>query len=109
MNMTDLNTLLQATSGPSTKLDQAVSKALGVPHRDYSSSVDACLALIIEKLPTAHWHVGRAEDGVSVYATLTEGDHQAECTTGTVPLALLAAVVAFLNGKSGENGVAEGT
>ena len=63
----------------------------------FSSSVDACLKLIHEKLPAAHWHVGRAEDGVSMYASLAGGRHRAESTRVTVPLALLTVLASYLD------------
>lgn len=96
MTKSNLKILLASTTGASKALDQAVAKALGVAHRDYSSSVDACLELIHEKLPKAHWHIGRAEDGVSLYATLSDGHHREEFTSTTVPLALINVVMKFL-------------
>jgi len=97
MTMTELTTLLDSTTGASKPLDKALSDTLKVPLRDYSSSVDACLELIHERLPKAHWHVGRAEDGVSVFATLVEGDHREEAMRVTVPLALLTVLMKFLD------------
>jgi len=92
MKTNNLTDLIDQATGPSRALDQAVSDILSVPLRDYSSSVDACLSVIHERLPTAHWHVGRADDGVSMYATLTNGRHRAESTNVTVPLALLKVI-----------------
>ena len=96
MTKADLTPLLKATTGSSKALDRAVSDALDVPLRDYSSSVDACLKLIHEKMPSAHWHIGRAEDGVSFYATLADSHHREESTNVTIPLALLTVVVRFM-------------
>lgn len=93
MTLAKLKSLLKATTGASNDLDVAVADALDVPHRSYSSSVDACRALIDEVLPTAHWHIGRAADGVSMYATLTEGEREVESEGPTVPLVLLKVVV----------------
>lgn len=90
--MSDLADLLAAAGGPSKRVDRAVADAFGQPLRDYSASVDACLALFHAVLPAARWHVGRAADGVSVYARLSDGEREAECTAITVPLALLGAV-----------------
>jgi len=95
-----LDTAIASATGPSRKLDLAISKTLNVPLRDYSSSVDACLELIHEKLPTAHWHVGRGTDGVSMYASLTTGRQRIERTNVTVPLVLLAVVLASLDRHS---------
>jgi hypothetical protein len=100
--MPDFWDLLESATGPSRKLDRAACKALGVPNRNYSSSVDACLELIHERLPAAHWHVGRAEDGVSVYATLSNGRHREESTKVTVPLALLTVTARFLDSQAGQ-------
>lgn len=92
MPSADLSKRLATATGPSKALDRAVAAAFGVPLRDYSSSVDACLGLIHAVAPSAHWHIGRAADGVSVYARLSEGEREVERTAITVPLALLRAV-----------------
>ena len=89
----DLKGLMAKATGPPSELDRAVAEALAVPVREYSASVDACLWLIHDLLPNTRWHVGRADDGVSIYATLTKGQHHAECTNVTVPLALLTVIV----------------
>ncbi len=92
MTGSNFNKLMETATGPSKELDQAVADILGVPIRDYSSSVDACLELIHDLLPGAHWHIGRANDGVSLYAALTKGRHRVENTNVTVPLALLTVI-----------------
>ena len=97
--MADLPSLLKSTTGSSRILDEAISKELNVPLRGYSSSVDACLELIHELLPSSHWHVGRAEDGMSMYASLADGHKREESTNVTVPLALLSVVVSFMGRK----------
>jgi hypothetical protein len=104
MSPTSLAQLLKATHGPSKNLDEKIARKLKVPIKDYSSSVDACLALIDDCVPAAHWHVGRAEDGVSLYATLSNGDRMVESTNTTVPLALLSVLAAFLEGSNGGPG-----
>ncbi len=96
MKKTDLNTLLNKTTGASKDLDRAIAEELDLPLKEYSASVDICLELIHEQLPAAHWHVGRAADGVSMYATLSKGRHREECTRVTVPLALLTVAARFL-------------
>lgn len=96
--MSGLSDLLAAASGPSKELDRAVADAFGVPARDYSASVEACLELIHAVAPAAHWHVGRAADGVSVYARLSEGEREVEKTAMTVPLALLGVVAGVKSG-----------
>ncbi|HKI74827.1 MAG TPA: hypothetical protein VJ998_09295 [Pseudomonadales bacterium] len=67
---------------------------------DYSSSVDACLALIAEILPDWHWHIGHGPDGILPYAALRnqiglDNDTQISITASapTLPLALLHAAV----------------
>ena len=100
MTPSDLSFLLTTASGPSRELDRAISETLDVRLRDYSSSVDACLKLIHEKLPTAHWHIGRDTDGVSMYATLANGRYRVESTRVTVPLALLSVVTEYLGSHS---------
>ena len=67
---------------------------------DYSSSVDACIALIDARLPGWHWHVGHGSDGILPYAALRkdagsqEGAARYITATGpTVPLALLHAAI----------------
>ncbi len=100
MKNTDLRTLIETATGASKDLDRAISAQLGVPLKDYTSSVDHCLELIHESLPSAHWHVGRDANGVSIYATLANGRHKEECTHVTVPLALLSVAAKFLMKKS---------
>jgi hypothetical protein len=74
---------------------------------DYSSSVDACLALIAEILPDWHWHIGHGPDEILPYAALRnqiglDDDTQISITASapTLPLALLhAAVKAIIASK----------
>lgn len=97
MTRKNLSSRIKSATGPSKELDQAIAEAFHVPLKDYSSSVDACLELIHTRHPTAHWHVGRAEDGVSLYASLADGDHEEESTSVTVPLSLLMVIAKFEN------------
>ena len=90
-NQSLVQALAEAT-GPSRQLDERIAREWSVATKDYTASVDACLGLLHDKLPKAHWHVGRAADGVSIYATVNAGRTRAESTSGTVPLALLAAM-----------------
>ena len=63
----------------------------------YTGSVDACIALIGRVLPHWHWHVGHGPSGILPYAVLTEDaapERRFECSSCTVPLALLGAAVA---------------
>ena len=85
-----------AASGASKDLDRLIAETLRVPRQDYSSSVDACIELIHELFPDSHWHLGRAANGVSMYATLDEGGHREESTGTTIPLVLLSVIVAHI-------------
>ena len=100
MNQQSMRSLLETVIGPSKALDRAIARELQVPVRNYSSSVDACLELIHERLPLVHWHVGRGADGISMCATLDKGRHRAEVSHITVPLALLSVLATYI--KNGE-------
>ena len=101
----ELESRIAAATGQDRNLDTLVSTTLaahektdGIP--DYTSSVDACLALIAEILPDWHWHIGHGPDGILPYAALRnqndlDDDTQLSFTASapTVPLALLHATV----------------
>ena len=99
MKLASLKSRLNKATGASSELDRLVANTLGVPERDYSYSIDACIDLIHELFPKAHWHLGRAADGVSMYATLEEGDVREEHSGPTIPLTLLNVIVAHLGRK----------
>ena len=99
MKLAGLKSRLNKATGASPELDRLVADTLGVPERDYSYSVDACIELIHELFPKAHWHLGRDADGVSMYATLEESDVREEYSAPTIPLALLNVIVAHLGRK----------
>lgn len=96
MSLRELKARLKSATGASRELDDLVTKTLRVPARNYSSSVDDCLEAIHELFPDAHWHLGRAVDGVSMYATLEDGDRREESQGVTIPLVLLSIIVAHL-------------
>ena len=96
MGLRNLKSHLKTATGASKDLDELVAKTLKVQKRDYSSSVDDCIELIHELFPDAHWHLGRAANGVSMYATLDEGGHREESTGTTIPLVLLSVIVAHI-------------
>ncbi len=96
MSLKTLKSALETASGASPDLDSLVAETLHVRARDYSSSVDDCIELIHELFPDSHWHLGRAANGVSMYATLEEGGHREERDGGTIPLVLLSVIVAHL-------------
>ena len=93
MNLSKLESTIRSTSGADANLDQQIASSLKVTERDFTSSVDACLGLMHEKLPTAHWHIGRAANGVGVYAFLEEKKLECEAESVTVPLALLTVII----------------
>ena len=93
MNFADLETALKATTGSDADLDKRIAATLKVKDRDFTSSVEACIDLVHEKLPHAHWHVGRSADGAGLYALLEDGRHMYEAEAATVPLALLVVIV----------------
>ena len=93
MNLSELESTIRSATGADSNLDRQIASTLHVTDRDFTSSVDACLDLLHEKFPTTHWHVGRAADGVGVYAFLEDGDVKCEAEDVTVPLALLAVII----------------
>ena len=96
------------TTGQDRELDRAIAETIdrGVPGdavRDYTSSVDTCLALIGAVLPDWHWHVGHGPSGILPYASLTKASGpddaaalRVEASAATVPVALLHAAVKAL-------------
>lgn len=96
-----LKTLLpqiKAATGRDHDLDLAIAHAVAhITHDEaapaYTSSVDACIALIEHTLPGWHWHVGYGPDGVFPYASVRKGKTQFEAQSATVPLALLTALL----------------
>lgn len=93
MNLSKLENDMRNATGADVKLDAQIATTLQVAKRDFTSSVDACLDLLLEKLPTAHWHVGRAADGVGLHAFLEDGKIKCEAESVTVPLALLMVIL----------------
>ena len=96
MSLKELKSSIDAATGASKALDQQIAETLNVAKRDFTSSVDDCITLIHELFPKAHWHLGRAGDGVSVYATIEDNGHRSESSGVTIPLVLLAVIVAHL-------------
>lgn len=103
-NLKQLEAKMAAATGSDTNLDADLHEAAYGVRADrvpaYTSSVDACLALVHERLPEWHWHLGYGATGVFPYAVLTHGpedaDSRSEATAPTVPLALLRAFVKAL-------------
>ena len=102
-----LESRIIAVTGQDRELDRLLTATLANGKRggsvlEYSSSVDACLALVGEILPGWHWHIGHGPDGVLPYAALrkdigtTDDELNVEAIAPTVPLALLHAIVKAL-------------
>lgn len=103
--LVDLEERLGEATGQDSGLDRAVAQFLdgktdGDPMPDYTSSVDACIALIGRRLPHWHWHVGHGPRALLPYASLVEhrrpddgGENRVEASAPTVPIALLHAAV----------------
>ena len=90
---------LEAETGPNRRLDQVIAETLGDGSKTleeappYTSSVDACIALVHTLVPKAHWHVGFGPMGVETYAFLSDGKRRWDSSAPTVPLALLASLI----------------
>lgn len=92
-------------TGRDTKLDAAIADVLDPDNAAgeapaYTSSVDACIALIHRALPGWGWHVGYGPKGVLPYATVAHENARFEATAPTVPLALLNALLAAKAAKA---------
>jgi hypothetical protein len=59
----------------------------------FTSSIDLCVSLIERVLPGWHWHVGFGPKGVLPYASVYTNQLHYEAMAGTVPLALLSALL----------------
>jgi hypothetical protein len=103
---------IAAATGAHRGLDADLHDAVygGRPEQTppYTSSVDACLALIHERLPGWHWHIGYDPRGIFPYAVLThnpdDDDSRSEMAAPTVPLALLGAFVKALRQEDSRKG-----
>ena len=100
-DLDSLRTAVAAASGSDRALDAALHRVLGEEEDDegapaYSASVDACLALIHRLLPDWAWHVGFGPRGIVPYAYLHRDEERQEANAPTVPLALLAVMLAAL-------------
>ncbi len=90
---------VRSVTGADRALDAAVVACFGAepdeeedpPH--YTASTDLCIALVHRVMPGWHWHVGYGPKGILPYATVSSGERLYEAIAGTVPLALLSALV----------------
>ena len=90
---------VHAATGADRSLDSALVDCFGAepgaeenPPR-YTASTDLCIALVHRVLPGWHWHVGYGPKGILPYATVSTGERIYEAIAGTVPLALLSALI----------------
>ena len=90
---------VQAATGADRRLDSDIANCFEAEPGErrnppgYTSSTDLCIDLVKRVLPGWHWHVGYGPKGVLPYASLyTERLHY-EAIAGTVPLALLSALL----------------
>ena len=102
-SLDELLAQLEAATGRDRQLDAALALAFagGEPPPDYTASIDRCLELVHAVLPGWAWHVGWNATGVLPYATLHGPDRVTAASAGTVPLALLKALV---KGKASQGG-----
>lgn len=104
--MSDLIALLEAAEGGSFELDMAVADAAKATDRSWSSwpyttSLDAIVALIGEKLPGWTWGVG--SDGQAAISSPPKGQYVVFGTVAkTASLALCAALLRAI--KEGGDG-----
>ncbi|MDJ0608631.1 MAG: hypothetical protein QNJ67_06605 [Kiloniellales bacterium] len=90
---------VRTATGADRSLDSALVDRFGAepgaeenPPR-YTASTDLCIALVHRVMPGWHWHVGYGPKGILPYATVSTGDRLYEAIAGTVPLALLSALI----------------
>lgn len=74
------------------RTDGGVDGEAGDPP-DYTASVDLCIGLVERVLPGWHWHVGYGAKGILPYATVSRDEALFEGAAGTVPIALLSALL----------------
>ena len=101
--------------GSDPELDQCIAEVLDSWRNqsigaNYTSSVDACIALIDTLFPGSHWHIGRGAQGIMPYATIRfdagENKDRSKVISAngpTVPLALLGAIVQAKQYQDGES------
>jgi len=99
LQLQTLKRRLADATGQDRNLDRVIAEIVdrGAPvtgAHGYTSSVDACLALIHRVLPGWGWHVGFGPRGIVPYASLHKDEERCEASAPTVPLALLAASIA---------------
>ncbi|CAA7626108.1 hypothetical protein [Magnetospirillum sp. SS-4] len=89
----DLGRRLTQASGSDAGLDAAVAKAFAQPEAGYTSSVEACRALVAAALPGWRLHLGYGVTGTFPYASLSRDGCHIVSDAPTVPLAILRSAV----------------
>ena len=90
---------VQSATGADRSLDSDIANCFDAEPRGrrnppaYTSSTDLCINLVERVLPGWHWHVGYGPKGVLPYASLYTEQLHYEAIAGTVPLALLSALL----------------
>jgi len=90
---------VQSATGADQRLDSEIAYFFGCVACEqddppaYTSSIDLCVSLIERVIPGWHWHVGFGPKGVMPYASLYTDQLHYEAMAGTVPLALLSALL----------------
>lgn len=85
--------LLQA-AGTDAVLDAALAAAFDQAVAPFTSSVDACRALVAAALPEWRLHLGFGASGLFPYASLAHDGIRIISDAPTVPLAILRSAVA---------------
>jgi hypothetical protein len=85
---------LDAATGADPDLDALIAATFARPQAPVSASVEACIELLHELLPGAHWHVGWDASGILPYARIERGRQLHAERAATVPIALLRAMIA---------------
>ncbi len=94
-----LLTRVRSATGADRSLDAAIADCFEAEPgaRDqppgYTSSTDLCIKLVGRVLPGWHWHVGYGPKGILPYASVYTDDLHYEAIAGTVPVALLLAML----------------
>jgi len=102
--LTDLKALLDEAQGPSREIDRSfhllrddiegLAFVFAVP--EYTSSIDAALALIEHKLPGRYCHLGTGPSFSHAVITVGEDNPETAWFAPTLALAILRALVAAL-------------
>ena len=90
----ELGERLLASAGGDAALDEALAAAFGQVAAPFTSSVEACRALVAEALPGWRLHLGYGASGMFPYALLTNNATRIISDASTVPLAILRSAVA---------------